>query len=67
MDVFDLTLPAKANNTMSIANKLRLQDDKTLYLLQGPAKTEELFAGFAFKDIIGGKQPIGQVLLFAKN
>lgn len=52
---------------MSVAKKLRLRQDRPLYLLAAPANTAEIFSGYDMKNSLSGKQPIAQAVIFAVN
>lgn len=52
---------------MSVAKKLRLQEGKRLYLLKAPQPALPLFAGYEIKATPGGKDQIGQAVIFAEN
>lgn len=52
---------------MSVAKKLRLQEDKPLYLLKPPANIAAIFSGYDVKKTLSGKQLIPQAVIFAEN
>lgn len=52
---------------MSVAKKMRLQEDIPLYLLNAPDNVSGVFDGFELKTSVGGKAEITQAVIFAAN
>lgn len=57
----------KSYNAMSVVKKLRLRDDKPLYLLKLPPGVAGIFSGYEIKTAMTGKQSILQAVIFAEN
>ncbi|HEY9178475.1 MAG TPA: YdeI/OmpD-associated family protein [Flavipsychrobacter sp.] len=52
---------------MSVATKMKLQEQTALYLLKAPPALQGLFTGYNVKTKLTGKAEIGQLVIFAEN
>lgn len=65
--VFQTTFDTAKFKAMSLATKLRLQENAPLYLLKAPKTVRDLFNGYNIKTTITGNPGIRQVVIFAEN